>query len=133
MSGSISLRRLVAAGTLAFVASGGLNGLRAQGLSPGEILAKEAYQTPPAVVERIVSANRNAAISFSNPSPDRKWFMKLESDGLGSLAEFAKGHIYLASLQVDTQAFRVRSLTTRGGKGITLVDPLTGKTRVLET
>ncbi len=123
-------RRLVtAAGLFALAATR----LSAQALSPKEILAKEAYQHPPAVVDRIVSANRSAAISFTNPSPDRKWFMRVEGEGLGSLDVFGKGHIYLGGLQVDTGAFRVRSITTRGGHAITLIDPSTGKTRTIET
>ena len=99
---------------------------------PKAIIAAERYQAPPAVVERIVSANRNAAITLGNPSPDRKWFMKLDSDGLPSLEDFAKGHIYLGGLQVDTMAFRSRSLTTRGGRSITLIDAMTGKPRTIE-
>src|SRR5207249_186351 len=100
---------------------------------PKAILAAEHYQKPPALVERIVAANRNANVTLGNPSPDRKWFIKLDSDGLPSLEDFAKGHIYLGGLQVDTMAFRSRALTTRGGNSITLIDATTGKARTLET
>jgi dipeptidyl aminopeptidase/acylaminoacyl peptidase len=96
---------------------------------PKEIIVTEGYLKPPAVVEKIVTANRGANIAFTNPSPDRKWFMKLESEGLPTIVDFAKGHIYLGGLQVDTAGFRVRSLTTRGSHSITLIEAETGKTR----
>ena len=98
---------------------------------PKQIIVAEGYLRPPAVVEKIVTANRNANVSFTNPSPDRKWFMKLESEGLPTIVDYAKGHIYLGGLQVDTAAFRVRSLTLRGSHSITLIDPMTGKTRTI--
>ena len=99
---------------------------------PKAIIAAERYQKPPAIVEKLVAANRSANITLTNPSPDHKTFLKLDSDGLPSLEDFAKGHIYLGGLQVDTMAFRVRTLTTRGAHSITLVDAMTGKTRTLE-
>src|SRR5258708_16413564 len=66
---------------------------------PRAVLAAERYQRPPAVVDRIVSANRNAAITLANPSPDHQWFLKLDGDALPSLEDFAKGHLYLGGLQ----------------------------------
>src|SRR5258708_5145047 len=99
---------------------------------PGAVLAAERYQRPPAVVDRIVSANRNAAITLANPSPDHKWFMKLDGDALPSLEDFAKGHLYLGGLQVDTLGFRSRALTTRGAHSITVIEATTGKTRTLD-
>ena len=96
---------------------------------PKQIITAEGYLKPPAVVEKIVTANRGANISFTNPSPDRKWFMKLESEGLPTIVDYAKGHIYLGGLQVDTKGFRARTLTTRGSHSITLIEATTGKTR----
>jgi dipeptidyl aminopeptidase/acylaminoacyl peptidase len=96
---------------------------------PKQIIVTEGYLKPPAIVEKIVTANRGANIAFTNPSPDRKWFMKLESEGLPTIVDFAKGHIYLGGLQVDTAAFRARSLTTRGSHSITLIEGETGKTK----
>ena len=104
-----------------------------QNYDPRAIIAAERYQKPPAIVEKIVAANRNAPIVLGNQSPDRKWFMKLDSDGLPSLEDFAKGHIYLGGLQVDTMAFRARALTTRGGHSITLIEGMTGNTRTIAT
>jgi dipeptidyl aminopeptidase/acylaminoacyl peptidase len=102
---------------------------QAQPTDPKQIIVTEGYLRPPAVVEKIVTANRGANISFTNPSPDRKWFMKLESEGLPTIVDFAKGHIYLGGLQVDTLGFRARSLTTRGSHSITLIDANTGTTK----
>src|ERR1043166_6587452 len=99
---------------------------------PKAILAAERYQKPPAVVERIVAANRSANISLGNPSPDHKWFMRVENDGLPSLDDFANGHIYLGGLQVDTAGFRARSLTTRPNRAISIIEGATGKARSLD-
>src|SRR4051812_37968416 len=99
---------------------------------PKAILAAERYQRPPAVIEKIVTASRNGG-SIGNPSPDHKTFLKVETDAVYSLEDFAKGHLRLGGLEIDTAGFRARALTTRGGHGITLVDAMTGKTRVAET
>ena len=99
---------------------------------PRAVLAAERYQRPPAVIDRTVSANRNAAVTLANPSPDHQWFMKLDSDALPSLEDFAKGHLYLGGLQVDTLGFRSRALTTRGAHSITVIEATTGKTRTLD-
>ena len=101
----------------------------AQPTDPKQIITTEGYLKPPAVVEKIVTANRGANVAFTNPSPDRKWFMKLESEGLPTIVDFAKGHIYLGGLQVDTAGFRARALTTRGSHSITLIEGETGKTK----
>lgn len=102
-----------------------------QPTDPRAIIVAEGYLKPPAVVEKIVTANRGAVVAFTNPSPDRKWFMKLESEGLPTIVDFAKGHIYLGGLQVDTMAFRARSLTTRGSHSITIINPENGATRTI--
>src|SRR5262245_36265433 len=69
------------------------NAASPQPTDPKAIIVAEGYLKPPAVVEKIVTANRGANIGFTNPSPDRKWFMKLENDGLPTIVDFAKGHI----------------------------------------
>src|SRR3954462_12195695 len=113
------------------VAAQSNNAAQPQPTDPKQIIVTEGYLKPPAIVEKIVTANRGAAITFSNPSPDRKWFMKLESEGLPTIVDFAKGHIYLGGLQVDTMAFRSRALTTRGSHSLTLIEGETGKTRTI--
>src|SRR3954471_5205714 len=104
---------------------------QAQPTDPKQVIVADGYLKPPAAVEKIINAARGANIAFTNPSPDRKWFMKLESEGLPTIVDFAKGHIYLGGLQVDTMAFRSRALTTRGSHSLTLIEGETGKTRTI--
>ena len=103
-----------------------------QGWNPKEILAKESYVKPPAIVERIVSAPRNN-VTFTNPSPDRHYFLKTETEGLPSIDVFGKPHYRLGGVEIDFKANRARSLTTRGSVGLTLIDPNTGAMRTIET
>jgi dipeptidyl aminopeptidase/acylaminoacyl peptidase len=103
-----------------------------QGWNPKEVLAKETYVKPPEIVERIVAAPRNN-VAFANPSPDRKYFLKTESEGLPSIDAFGKPHYRLGGVEIDWKANRARSLTTRGSVGLTLIDPLTGATRTIDT
>ena len=103
-----------------------------QGWNPKEVLAKEIYVRPPEIVERIVTAPRNA-VAYTNPSPDRRYFLKSENEGLASIDAFGKPHYRLAGLEIDYKANRVRALTTRGAVGLTLLDPNTGATRTIDT
>jgi dipeptidyl aminopeptidase/acylaminoacyl peptidase len=103
-----------------------------QGWNPKEVLAKETYVKPPDIVERIVTAPRNS-VTFTNPSPDRRYFLKTESEGLPSIDVFGKPHYRLGGLEIDFKANRARSLTTRGSIGLTLIDPNTGAMRTIET
>jgi len=104
-----------------------------QGWNPKEILAQETYAKPPAVVERIVAAPRNN-VAFTNPSPDKRYFLKTESEGLPTIDAFGKPHYRLSTgFEVDFKANRARALTTRGSVGLTLIDPNTGSTRTIET
>ncbi len=104
-----------------------------QGWNPKEVLAKETYVKPPEIVERIVTAPRNN-VAFTNPSPDHKYFLKAESDGLPTIDAFGKLHYRLSTgFEVDFKANRARALTTRGSVGLTLLDPSTGASRAIET
>jgi dipeptidyl aminopeptidase/acylaminoacyl peptidase len=103
-----------------------------QGWNPKEILAKETYVKPPAIVERIVTAPRNN-VAFTNPAPDRHLFLKTESDGLPGIEAFGKFHYRLGAVEIDPKANRARALTTRGSVGLTLLDPMTGKSTTIET
>ncbi len=103
-----------------------------QAWNPKELLAKETYVKPPAVVERIVTASRNN-VAFTNPSPDHRYFLKTESEGLASIDVFGKPHYRLGAVEIDFKANRSRALTTRGSVGLTLIDPLTGAMRTIET
>ncbi len=103
-----------------------------QGWNPKEILAKETYVKPPAVVERIVTAPRNNVV-FTNPSPDHRYFLTLETEGLPSIDVFGKPHYRLGGVEIDWKANRARALTTRGSVGLTLLDPTTGAKRAIDT
>jgi dipeptidyl aminopeptidase/acylaminoacyl peptidase len=102
------------------------------GQTDHDILASETYVRPPAVVDRIIMAPRTD-ISFSLPSPDRKWFLKSPGLDRGDVAQFGKPHIYFGGLQVDAHANRARSLTTSTHLGLVLVDVRTNVTRTIET
>jgi dipeptidyl aminopeptidase/acylaminoacyl peptidase len=103
-----------------------------QGWNPKEVLAAESYVKPPAIVERIVTAPRNN-VALTTPSPDKKHFLKVDSEGLPGIEAFGKLHYRLGGIEIDPKANRARSLTTRGGVGLTLIDPMTGKLTSLET
>jgi len=98
-----------------------------------ETLAKEGYIEPTADIAKLVTAPRHLVVSLNAPSPDRKWFLKEQSEGLPSVQTFGKPHVYFAGLQVDTRANRARSLTARGAVGLQLIDARTGAVTNLET
>jgi dipeptidyl aminopeptidase/acylaminoacyl peptidase len=100
--------------------------------SPKEVLARESYTKPPAEIEKLVTAPRQNNVSLSNQSPDRKYFLKLQSEGMPSVQSFGKPHLYFAGLQVDAKANRARTLTTRGAAGLSLIDASTGVSRELD-
>src|SRR4051794_5878371 len=87
----------------------GAQGVTQQGWNPKEVLAKETYVKPPEIVERIVTAPRNN-VTFTNPSPDNKYFLKTESEGLPSVEYFGKLHYRLGGLEIDPKANRNRAL-----------------------
>jgi dipeptidyl aminopeptidase/acylaminoacyl peptidase len=103
-----------------------------QGWTPQQVLRTETYVKPPAEVERIVTAPR-VDISFTNPSPDHRWFLREPGFDRGDIDEYGKAHVYLGGLQVDTKANRARSLTISTHRGLVLVDARTGATRAIET
>lgn len=100
------------------------------GWNPQEALRAERFIKPPANIERMIMAPR-VDISFTNPSPDRSWFMRPTGSDRGDIKAYGKSHIWLGGLQVDTRANRARSVTTSTRTGITLVNPRTGASKVL--
>ncbi len=128
-----SSRAVIGIAGLALVSPLAAQTVTQQGWNPKEVLAKETYVKPPEIVERIVTAPRNN-VAFTNPSPDHKYFLKAESEGLPTIEAFGKPHYRLSTgFEVDFKANRARVLTTRGSIGLTLIDPSTGATRTLET
>ena len=101
--------------------------------SAKELLAKESYVRPPDAIAKMVTAPRHLNVSLTQPSPDRRYFLKEQSDGLPTVDTFGKPHLYFAGLQVDPAANRARALTTRGATGLSLVDATTGTTTTIET
>ena len=97
-----------------------------------ELLAKESYVVPPPEIAKLVTAPRHLNVSLTQPSPDRRHFLKEQSEGLPSVSAFGKPHLYFAGLQVDPAANRNRSLTTRGAAGLELIDALTGESTTIE-
>jgi len=130
----VAARAIVAATGLCTVAfTIGAQTVTQQGWNPKQILAQETYAKPPAIVEKIVAAPRNN-VAFTNPSPDKRYFLKTESEGLPTIDAFGKPHYRLSTgFEVDFKANRARALTTRGSIGLTLIDPSTGATRTIET
>lgn len=103
-----------------------------QALSSEEILKEERYVRPPAGIERLVTAPRQKNVTLTNQSPNRRYFVNLQNEGLPALALFGKPHYYLGGLQVDFRANRARSLTTRGAAALAITDATAGQTRVIE-
>src|SRR6185312_9229037 len=103
-----------------------------QGWDPQQILRTETYVKPPAVIERIVMAARTD-ISFANPSPDRKWFIRTPGADRGDIDKFGAAHVNLGGLQIDTRANRARTVTTSEHTGLAIVDAHSGAERLLET
>ena len=128
------MRLLLSIAALSFAAVAGAQNSTTNGQgawNPDEVLRKEGWVKPPAVVERIITAPR-PDISFSTPSPDRKWFVRTAMADRGDIKDYGKPHIYLAGLAVDVKANRARQMTMRAGTALTLVDPRTNATKSLE-
>ena len=100
--------------------------------SADQILQTESYVRPPAAVERLVDAPRHLNVSLTNQSPTRRHFLKTQSEGMPSVQQFGKPWHNLAGLQVDPRANRARTLTTRGGTGLEVIDATTGRSTTLQ-
>src|SRR4026208_2360448 len=111
-----TLRRLIL--TTVSIASLPALAIAQDSWNPDEVLKKEGYVRPPAVVERIITAPRTD-ISFSTPSPDRKWFVRTAMADRGDVRDYGKPHIYLGGVAVDTRANRARMMTMRAGTALT--------------
>jgi dipeptidyl aminopeptidase/acylaminoacyl peptidase len=96
------------------------------------LLAQERFVTPPPEVARLVTAPRQQNSTLAEQSPDKRHFLATHNEGLGVNPKFARAHVYLGGLQVDTRANRSRQLTTRGLAAIEIVDAETGAKTKLE-
>ncbi len=97
-----------------------------------ETLAKEGYIVPAGNIAKLVTAPRHLTVSLTTPSPDRKWFLREQTNGLPSVQTYGKPHTYYGGLQVDPKAYRARALTARGAIGLQLIDARTGAVTLLE-
>jgi len=91
-------------------------------------LTAEGWMRPPESIARAVLAPRHENVSLNNASPDQRYFLREESEGLPSMALFAREHLWLGGLQLDPRANRARSFTTRGAAGLSAVDWQSGRT-----
>jgi dipeptidyl aminopeptidase/acylaminoacyl peptidase len=99
---------------------------------PQQILRTEKFVKPPANIERMIMTPR-VDISFSNQSPDRRYFLRATGSDRADIKAFGAPHVWLGGLQVDYKANRNRSVTTSTRSGLQLVDPHTGATRTIAT
>ncbi len=127
-----ALSRIVAVAVGATLFALPVGAQTAVGQTDHNLLTTETYVRPPAVVDRIIMAPRTD-ITFAQPSPDRKWFLKSPGLDRGDVAQFGKPHIYLGGVQVDSHANRARILTTSTHLSLILVDPKTNATKTIET
>ena len=97
-----------------------------------EAVSKEGWLTPPKEIVDAVLAPRYLNVTLSNPSPNKKWFLRTISENMPTQALFSKPHFYLGGLQVDPKANRARTLTTRGAQRIELFSPEDGKTVTIQ-
>ena len=126
-----TVRRWLAVGILSFAAPLSLAAQQSV-QADRALLAQERYVTPPPEVARLVTAPRQQNATLAQQSPDRRYFLAMHSDGLGNNERFARAHVYLGGVQVDTRANRSRPFTTRGLGAIEIVDALTGARTRLE-
>ena len=96
------------------------------------VLMSERYVRPPEPIARLVTAPRHLNVSFTNQSPTRRHFLRTNSGGLPSLDQFGKPWHNLAGFQIDPKANRSRTLTTRSGVALEILDGTTGRATAIE-
>ena len=91
-----------------------------------DALTAETWLRPPEPIANAVLAPRHENVTLGNASPDQRYFLRSESDGLPSMASFAREHLWLGGQQIDPVANRARTFTTRGSAGLTVIDAESG-------
>ncbi len=86
-----------------------------------EIINAEGYLSPPEEIAAIALAPWSDNVTLSNRSPDGRWFLRTLSDGLPSVALFARPFYRLGGQQIDPVANRNRRYTTRNNPGFELI------------
>ncbi len=96
-------------------------------------ITREAFGAPPPEIAKHVLAPRsqNVSLSANSASPDRQRYLLQRSTGYPTMEQFAREHVFLGGIQVDTRANRARALTTRGNDELEVFDARTGsRTRI---
>ena len=124
---SRALIALLAAGSL-----GAQDKANANSIANDPVLSSEKYVRPPAEIERLVAAPRHLNVTLSNQSPSRRYFIKLQGEGMPTVQNFGKTWYNLAGLQVDPHANRSRTLTSRVSSGLEIIDGANGRTTTIE-
>lgn len=83
-------------------------------------LKTEKYIQPPAAIMGAVLAPWQKNYSVTNLEPNGERFIVAESAGLTPLKDLGKPYLNLGGLQIDHQANRARSMTTRTFAGLTI-------------
>jgi len=110
------LRLLTAAFVLTVVWAGGALAQNAE-----EIINAEGYLSPSEEIAAISLAPWSDNVTLSNMSSDRRWFLNTLSDGLPSVALFARPFYRLGGQQIDPVANRNRRYTTRNNPAFELI------------
>ncbi|MEX0891312.1 MAG: prolyl oligopeptidase family serine peptidase [Gemmatimonadota bacterium] len=92
----------------------------------------EQWLTPPPEIADAVLAPRHLNVTLSNRSPEGSLFLNSVGQGLADMADYARPHVYLGGLQVDTAANRSRRFTARHDQAIELIRWETGQKTVVE-
>src|SRR5918993_756182 len=97
----IALTFAVLSASLAAGSLGAQDKASANAIASDPVLSSEKYVRPPAEIERLVAAPRHLNVSLSNQSPNRRYFIKLQGEGMPTVQNFGKPWYNLAGLQID--------------------------------
>ncbi len=92
-----------------------------------------ATSAPPKELADAVLAPREANITLSNPSPDKKWFLDEIGDGPTPMSIFGRPFDELGGVFIDFKANRLRSMTLRNTIGIQIILAADGSKKVIAT
>jgi dipeptidyl aminopeptidase/acylaminoacyl peptidase len=104
----------------------------AQGQSPSRpwntdsVIKTERFVAPPDAVADAVLAPRHLNVTLSEPSPDKRWFLREVGDGPVTMDVFSKPFHELGGLFIDFRANRNRTLTIRNNVAIELISATDG-------
>ena len=90
-------------------------------------LADESYIQPPKELTDMVTAPRHLNVTLSNLGPDHQRFVVTRSEGMPTLAEYAKPFVNLGETAFDYQANRARQFQIRRDVALEIVDSKTGQ------